>query len=310
MLLYPTIKMSPLLGLQGSGGGLGYLAGGSSLTLVQTVRTFAYTGAEQSYTIPSLFVPNDGVQSIQLYVWGAGGGTSDGFTSGAYSGQAGCGGFAEGLLLLTAGTSCKIIVGQGGNRTGSGSIRFGGGGADPSGDGAGGGLSGLFETSYTHGNSIIIAGGGGGSGGNGGSGKTYYGGCGGGTNGEGGVSQSCGNMGSGGTQSGGTQGGGALQGGGYNSGFSRGGAGGGGYYGGGCQNGVSGCGHPGGGGGSGYLHGSKITSGSFSTLTHSRSANTVPESSNAHYVSGVGNGKNTGGDGGNGLLVIVENVYA
>jgi len=310
MLLYPTIKMSPLLGLQGSGGGLGYLAGGSSLTLVQTVRTFAYTGAEQSYTIPSLFVPNDGVQSIQLYVWGAGGGTSDGFTSGAYSGQAGCGGFAEGLLQLSAGTSCKIIVGQGGNRTGSGSIRFGGGGADPSGDGAGGGLSGLFETSYTHGNSIIIAGGGGGSGGNGGPGKTYYGGCGGGTNGEGGVGQSCGNMGSGGTQSGGTQGGGALQGGGYNSGFSRGGAGGGGYYGGGCQNGVSGGGHPGGGGGSGYLHGTKITSGSFSTLTHSRSANTVPESSNAHYVSGVGNGKNTGGDGGNGLLVIVENVYA
>ena len=28
MLIYPTIKMSPLLGLQGSGGGLGYLAGG------------------------------------------------------------------------------------------------------------------------------------------------------------------------------------------------------------------------------------------------------------------------------------------
>ena len=29
MLIYPTIKMSPLLGLQGSGGGLGYLAGGA-----------------------------------------------------------------------------------------------------------------------------------------------------------------------------------------------------------------------------------------------------------------------------------------
>jgi len=26
MLIYPTIKMSPFLGLQGSGGGLGYLA--------------------------------------------------------------------------------------------------------------------------------------------------------------------------------------------------------------------------------------------------------------------------------------------
>ena len=309
MLIYPTIKMSPLLGLQGSGGGLGYLAGGG-VSLVQTVRTFAYTGAEQTYTIPSNFVPNDGVQSIQLYVWGAGGGTSDGFTSGAYSGQAGCGGFAEGLLLLTAGTSCKIIVGQGGNRAQSGSIRFGGGGADPSGDGAGGGLSGLFETSYTHGNSIIIAGGGGGSGGNGGPGKTYYGGCGGGTNGTGNISQSCANGGSGGTQSGGTQGGSALQGGGDNSGFTRGGAGGGGYYGGGCVNGVSGCGHPGGGGGSGYLHGTKITSGTFSTLTHTRSANAVPESSNSYYQSGVGNGKNTGGDGGNGLLVIVENVYA
>ncbi len=309
MLIYPTIKMSPLLGLQGSGGGLGYLAGGSGLTLVQTVRTFAYTGAEQSYTVPALFVPNDGVQSIQLYVWGAGGGASGGMGNG-YSGRAGCGGFAEGLLQLTAGTSCKIIVGQGGDRASNGSVMFGGGGASTSGDGAGGGLSGLFETSYTHGNSIIIAGGGGGSGGNGSAGKTYYGGCGGGTNGEGNISQSCGNSGSGGTQSGGTQGGSALQGGGHNNGYVRGGAGGGGYYGGGCINGVSGCGHPGGGGGSGYLHGTKLTSSSFSTLLHSRSAGTVPESSNSYYQSGVGNGSDTDAIGGNGLLVIVENVYA
>merc|ERR1711965_646722 len=102
-----------------------------------------------------------GVQSIQLYVWGAGGGASGGM-GGGYSGRAGCGGFAEGLLQLTAGTSCKIIVGQGGDRASNGSVMFGGGGASTSGDGAGGGLSGLFETSYTHGNSIIIAGGGGG----------------------------------------------------------------------------------------------------------------------------------------------------
>lgn len=280
----------------------------SRLSLVQTVRTFSYTGAEQTYTVPSLFVPNDGIQTIQIYVWGAGGGAGVGM-GGPYAGQAGCGGFATGFLQLSAGTSCKIIVGQGGDAAYNGSVMFGGGGASTAGDGAGGGLSGLFETSYTHANSIIIAGGGGGSGGNGSAGKTYYGGCGGGTNGEGSISQSCGNGGSGGTQSSGSQGGSALQGGGYNSGAVRGGAGGGGYYGGGCIDGVSGCGHPGGGGGSGYLHPTKLTSGSFSTLTYTRSAGAAPQSANQYYVSGIGNGPSSSGNGGNGLIVIVENVY-
>tara|TARA_R110001606_G_scaffold47644_3_gene121392 strand:- start:62 stop:574 length:513 start_codon:yes stop_codon:yes gene_type:complete len=36
MLIYPTIKMSPLLGVQGSGGGLGYLAGGGLILPVYT----------------------------------------------------------------------------------------------------------------------------------------------------------------------------------------------------------------------------------------------------------------------------------
>jgi len=303
-------------GLAGFGGGPTGLSQAGGRTLVETVRTFSYTGSEQNYTVPVNYA-NDGVQSIQLYVWGAGGGTSGGFPggAGAYSGHAGCGGFAEGLLQLTAGTSCKIIVGQGGNAGHSGSIRFGGGGGSTADDGSGGGLSGLFETSYTHGNSIIIAAGGGGSGGNGSPGKNYYGGCGGGTSGEGGISQSCGSSGGGGTQVGGGSGGGAaLQGGGSNNSYVRGGAGGGGYYGGGCVNGHSGCGHPGGGGGSGYLHSTKITSGSFTTLTYTRSAGAVPESSNSYYVSGVGDGKgvaSTGGvTGGNGLLVIVENIYA
>ena len=309
-LVYPTLwypKQSPMISMIGmGGGGTGTTLGGESRTLTQTVRTFTYTGAEQDYTVPANY-SNDGVQSIQLYVWGAGGGASGGMGNG-YSGRAGCGGFAEGLLQLSGGTSCKIIVGQGGDRS-TNTVRFGGGGGGTAGDGAGGGLSGLFETSYTHANSIIIAGGGGGSGGNGSAGKTYYGGCGGGTNGEGNIGQSCGNSGSGGTQSGGTQGGSALQGGGANNGYVRGGAGGGGYYGGGCVNGVSGCGHPGGGGGSGYLHSTKITSGSFSTLLHNRSTGAVPESSNAYYQSGVGNGPDTDADGGNGLVVIVENVY-
>ena len=275
-LVYPTLwypKQSPMISMIGmGGGGTGTTLGGQSRTLTQTVRTFTYTGAEQDYTVPANY-SNDGVQSIQLYVWGAGGGASGGMGNG-YSGRAGCGGFAEGLLQLSGGTSCKIIVGQGGDRS-TNTVRFGGGGGGTAGDGAGGGLSGLFETSYTHANSIIIAGGGGGSGGNGSAGKTYYGGCGGGAN----------------------------------NGYVRGGAGGGGYYGGGCVNGVSGCGHPGGGGGSGYLHSTKITSGSFSTLLHNRSTGAVPESSNTYYQSGVGNGPDTDADGGNGLVVIVENVY-
>ena len=44
MLIYPTIKMSPLLGLQGSGGGLGYLApkGGAGGGLVDTSAAHFY----------------------------------------------------------------------------------------------------------------------------------------------------------------------------------------------------------------------------------------------------------------------------
>lgn len=296
--------MSPLVSRVGFNPSFGRRK--NRLPLVQTVRTFSYTGSAQTYTIPSLFVPNDGVQSILVYVWGAGGGGN-----GVYSGQAGCGGFAQGLLQLSPGTSCSIIVGGGGVRGGiAGQTAFGGGGTSSvGGDCGGGGLSGIFENSYTFANSIIIAGGGGGMGGNGPTPRTYYGGCGGGTNGEGNIPQDCGNSGGGGTQSaGGTGGisGSQLQGGG---GGSRGGGGGGGYYGGGFVEGVSGCGHPGGGGGSGYLHPTKITSGSFSTLTYTRTAGTVPQSANPYYISGVGNGPNTTTDGGNGLIVIVETVY-
>ena len=43
MLIYPTIKMSPLLGLQGLGGGLGYLAGGGGAPLVTYTMTKSST---------------------------------------------------------------------------------------------------------------------------------------------------------------------------------------------------------------------------------------------------------------------------
>lgn len=295
--------MSPLSFGLGSSRAFGI--GLSRRRLVQTIRTFNYTGSEQSYTIPANFIPNDGIQSIQVYVWGAGGGGNS-----AYTGQGGCGGFAQGLLQLSANTSCKIIVGEGGIQGSvAGVAAYGGGGTSAvGGDCGGGGLSGIFETSYTHSNSIIIAGGGGGMGGNGSGGLTYYGGCGGGLNGEGSIPQSCGNGGGGGTQSAGGSGGVAgsqLQGGG---GGSRGGSGGGGYYGGGFVEGFSGCGHPGGGGGSGYLHPSKITSGNFSSLTYTRAAGSVPQSSNPYYISGIGNGSTTS-KGGNGLIVVVENVF-
>ncbi len=270
--------------------------------LQQTVRTFTFTGSNQSYTIPSTFDPNDGIQSIEFYIWGAGGGGS------TYTGQGGCGGYTTGKLSLVGGTSCIIIVGQGGSSSSSQRTSFGGGGQGGGGDCGGGGLSGIFESSYTFANSIAIAGGGGGMGGNGSLPKTYYGGCGGGTDGEGNIPQSCSNSGGGGSQSAGGSGGIAgsqLQGGG---GGDRGGGGGGGYYGGGFVEGVGGCGHPGGGGGSGYLHPTKITGGSFETLTHTRSAGNVPQSSSLYYIAGVGNGA-INADGGNGLLVIVENIF-
>ena len=205
-----------------------------SITVKAPVSTtYSYTGSEQSWTIPT------GLTAFVVDIKGA----SANKTGNA--GNGGSGGRTQGTRLATAGQVYKIIVGQGGS---SGGAYGGGGSGGGSNGGGGGGLSGIFLTSYTHGNSVAIAGGGGGG---------AWGGCGGGdgggtTGGQGGNSG-----GGGGTQSAGGSGansggaGSTLTGGNCNGG--NGGAGGGGYYGGG--GGGQGGTDRGGGGGSGYTGG-------------------------------------------------------
>ena len=195
--------------------------------------TYSYTGSEQSWTIPT------GLTAFVVDIKGA----SANQTGNA--GAGGSGGRTQGTRLATAGQVYKIIVGQGGSSSGA----YGGGGSGGgSNGGGGGGLSGIFLTSYTHGNSVAIAGGGGGG---------AWGGCGGGNGGGTTGAQGGNSGGGGGTQSAGGAGansggaGSALTGGNGHGG--NGGAGGGGYYGGG--GGGQGGTDRGGGGGSGYTGG-------------------------------------------------------
>lgn len=212
--------------------------------------TYSYTGSNQTFTVPT------GLTSFVVDIMGAGGGSQGG------SGSGGTGGRTQGTRTASAGQSYIVIVGERGKTTSSGSS-FGGGGSYTSGHGnggGGGGLSGIFLTSYTHGNSVAIAGGGGGgayggnSGGHGGGSSGN-----GGSHGAGGGSQSGGGSGQGGGSSGSALQGGATVGGG------NGGSGGGGYYGGG--GGAEGGTDTSGAGGSGYIGG--LVSGATTTLAGS-----------------------------------------
>ena len=278
-------------------------------------EVFSYTGANQTFTVPS------GLSSLTAYVFGAGGGgATNGGWSTSYSG--GGGGAAVGTVNTSSISSIIVIVGQGGegnDSNNSTTIRdaFGGGGgnnttSDNQYSGGGAGLSGLFNGSYTHGNSLLIAGGGGGGGNTNGS-SVCNGGAGGGTTGADGQSTSNTNQaGRGGTQSAGGSGtlgdnsnsdanGSALQGG-KNPSSNYGGGGGGGYYGGGAgayQGSSSTMG--GGGGGSGYLHPTLVSSG-----TLYQGSGTTPGNSGSSYRNGAGDGGSSGGgDGDNGRVVLV-----
>jgi hypothetical protein len=90
------------------------------------LNIFTYTGADQSYTVPS------GVTSVTISMWGAGG------AGGAAGGYGGGGAYVNGTLAVTAGMSLRIIVGQGGSV--GATISYGGGGA-ASGAASGGGRS-------------------------------------------------------------------------------------------------------------------------------------------------------------------------
>lgn len=126
--------------------------------------SFAYTGAEQSWTVPA------GITSITVTVKGAQGG-------GAGTNIGGTGASITTTLSVTPSTNLKVVVGaQGGAGVNQGTsvttCPYGGGGTGGyttgagSGyysGGAGGGYSGLFVNAVSAGNTMIIAAGGGGA---------------------------------------------------------------------------------------------------------------------------------------------------
>ena len=259
--------------------------------LVSYTQAFAYTGANQTFSVPAT------TTSITVYMWGAGG-------AGGYSGVGGAGAYLQGVLSVTPSSSLTVIVGQGG--TVNGTSAFGGGGVGSvggwTGGGGGGGYSGIFNSSTP----LAIVGAGGGA--------AFYsavGGCGDSVTGTGirGTTNGSVQSGYGGTQSAGGAGGtGGLANGSAGI-YLRGGAGdpswssggGSGYYGGGgggTDNSIGGSGA----GGSSYS--SLLTS-----IVASNSPNTgmnAPNTSSTYYASGVA----VGGSGyeivgGNGRVVLV-----
>lgn len=258
---------------------------GGSITAF--TRTFNYTGADQSFVVPT------GVTSVKVYIWG-GGGSGTTTINGSFYGGAGA--YVEGILTVTPGETLTIYVGQGGSNTIGFAYKNGGpNNANYNSGGGGGGRSGIARGLT---NIIAVgAGGGGGGNGNGGAGGITSGSSGGGSN-----------PGSGGTQSsGGTAGSSSYNSGGPGQSFGGGtcpdyaGSGGDGYYGGGGGS-AFGSGQLGGGGGGG----SSLISNLTSVVTYVTSNGySAPNTSSSFYVSNVASGGyGLSGNVGNGLVII------
>lgn len=235
-----------------------YSAASTFTTAAPLTTSFAYSGADQSFVVPT------GITSLTVDIQGAQGGAGSG---GLAPPAAGLGGRTTGTLAVTPGQTLIIEVGQAGAANGSpaAGMTYGGGAASV-GLGAatqGGGRSSIYNGSKARANFMAVAGGGGGGAWNGGGGDPAQGsGAGGGGGGTTGTSggQVQGNPGGGvggsqtvnGANSSGTPGDG---GGGGGDGTNASGGGGGGYFGGGGGNlslqsyWYAG----GGGGGSGYV---------------------------------------------------------
>jgi len=237
------------------------------------LSTFSGFFPGRIYTITS-----DASITVKAYATGAGGG--GGLTAGR-------GGASQGKVTLIPGEQYKLIVGLRGSPNGR-TDASGGGSAFYNGN-SGGGFTGLFKTSVTRTNSILIAGGGGGAG----EINNRPGGDGGGLIGGSPMPEGYPFPNAGGTQTGGGNGfyssipgyefmnGSALLGGtpGEITGTNSGGGGGGGYFGGGAGRGDSNFtpGPYGGGGGSGYIHPTLVTEGSFSRVNSANPNNRYSE---------------------------------
>ena len=306
----------------------------SILVRPQVVETFAYTGSNQTWNKP------EGLTQVTAKVWGAAGGAGPSYNQN----YGGAGGYSSGTINVAPASSLVVVVGQGGAvnypfGTSPGTFGHpaptpvGRPGGDATAAGNGGGLSGLFNGSVSHPNSILISAGGGGAGavqptnvpdavfsGNGGAG---------------GGAQQAGNSGSpapvGGhgrgapVAAGGQTGaafyispnaatgvtntpGGALYGGTGHSGsnWTEGGGGGSGYYGGGSgSHDVQGGYWSPAGGGAGYA--SPLVSNITAERAPTGTGATLPapaSSSEPNYAPGIAN-PNAGGAGGNGRVVII-----
>jgi hypothetical protein len=298
------------------------------------VTTFTYTGSDQTFVVPA------GIDTVEMYLWGAAGGGGRGE---GYNDKGGPGGATiVSACTVTPGDTLKVQVGQGGWNTGgtngplssSRPYPWGGRPSPRNGynTGYGGGRSAVFKSnSASASNCLAVAGGGGGSGGLGWSGtlggRSFCGGPGGGLEGGDGhflnVNQYGTSTNTGGTQTRiGTSGWGvsgagveaAQFKGGDNAnpegtyaghGGNTGGAGGDGWYGGRAAPYA----HSGGGGGSGYVNGSYATGTTYATSDtgHVNSADSPtnpPQISNTYYGGNAGMAVENG-TGNNGRVVIV-----
>ena len=218
--------------------------GSSSVIDLSSISSYSSFSTGRVYTIK----PFNDIR-VKTYLVGGGGGTSTNYRNVA----GGAGGATQGEVRLRADTEYKLIVGGGSN---FGTAGYGGGGTG-NGGGGGGGYTGIFVSSVSQANAILIAGGGGG-----GANDPAGGGAGGGSEGGNG-GNAPGRGGTGGTQLSGGSGygsGSALQGG------SGAGGGGGGYFGGAGGTPYSGCCADGaGGGGSGYISTALSSNASYSS---------------------------------------------
>ncbi len=253
--------------------------------VTEQVQYFDYTGGDQAFTVPL------GITSMDVYLWGAGGG-------GGLNGAGGAGAMLQGRLGgLVPGESLTIIVGQAGdglNRN-EADRTYGGGGEGGAGDilfnSRGGGRSAIRRGAA---DIVTVGAGGGGRGVTGGKGGIVNG-----------YAPSSGTA-TGGSQTAGGNLGGALNLGG-NSTADNNGGGGSGYYGGGGGPGQD---QPGA-GGSSLFSNISILPGQSVIGFESTDGVTAPARTNRFYRGSVGFGGTAGtavargGTGGNGLVVLV-----
>jgi hypothetical protein len=219
-------------------------------------QTFSYTGAQQTFTVPS------GVSTITIKVWGAQGGSGGYYSNSNFCSTGGKGGYATGDLSVTAGSTIYVYVGgEGGSYESCSTLMdnyhpvnpggWNGGGDSYGGRWPGTGGGGASDVRYggtSISNRKIVAGGGGGGGNAGNATQLSNGGAGGGSSGQ--TMATSTQYGTRTPGTGATQSSGNSNGVGSTANQNLSGGGGGGYYGGGIGNNSTG-----GGGGSGYIGG-------------------------------------------------------